>query len=71
MADCVCLERCPFFNDRMANMPAVADMMKEKYCKGDSSSCARFMVFKAKGKDFVPADMYPRDVAKAKELMAS
>jgi len=55
----------------MADMPAVADMLKEKYCKGDSSNCARFLVFNAKGKESVPVDMYPKDIDRAKNIIAA
>ena len=68
MAACVCLEKCPFFNDKMANMPAMADLYKKNYCNGDSTHCARFMIFKVKGKDAVPADLFPNNVEKAQYI---
>ena len=71
MADCECLEKCPFFNDKMQNMPAVAEMYKESYCKKDNSSCARYMVFKTLGRDRVPADLYPNNVDLAREILST
>ncbi len=70
MADCVCLPRCPFFNDRMADMPATAQLMKKRYCQGDQSNCARHMVFSRLGSEKVPADLYPMQVERAKEVLA-
>ena len=35
MADCECLAKCPFFNDKMANMPSMAEMMKNRYCRDE------------------------------------
>jgi len=32
MADCEYLGGCPFSNDKMDGMTAVADMMKKRYC---------------------------------------
>lgn len=55
---CEKLEKCPFFNDKMANMPAVAGMLKKQYCQNDKESCARYIVSKA-GKD-VPMDLFPQ-----------
>ena len=46
MSDCECLATCPFFNDKMAEMPAMAEMYKRNYCRGDSCTCARHMVFR-------------------------
>lgn len=69
MADCECLSRCPFFLDRMANMPALADMMKESYCQGDFLSCARYQVFKALGPAQVPADLFPNMMEEAQALL--
>lgn len=69
MANCECLGGCPFFNDKMASMSSVADMMKKRYCQGDNSKCARFMVFKALGKPAVPADLFPNQVDIAEKLI--
>ena len=70
MADCQCLPTCIFFNDRMADMPAMAASMKKRYCQGDNSQCARFMVFSALGKEKVPTDLFPNNVEKAKLIIS-
>ena len=69
MADCECLPKCPFFNDKMKNMPSLSSMLKKKYCQGDSAGCARYRVFKALGRDAVPGDLYPNNQDKADELL--
>ena len=70
MADCELVKGCLFFNDQMAKMPAVADMMKDAYCRGDNSKCARYMVFQKLGRPAVPADLPPNDVGRAVKLIA-
>ncbi len=69
MPECECLPTCPFFGDRMENMPAMSRILKLRYCQGDSSDCARHIVYLAKGRDSraVPSDLYPNqlDVALA------
>lgn len=71
MADCECISTCPFFNGKMAsNMPSVVDNMKARYCKGDSSGCARYMVFKAVGRGSVPTDLVPNQAARAQQIIA-
>ena len=70
MADCECLEGCPFFNDMMTGKPATAEMYKKKFCVGDSSECARYMVFKAVGKESVPADLYPNQKDRANNIIS-
>ncbi|MBN2722570.1 MAG: hypothetical protein JXR95_00705 [Deltaproteobacteria bacterium] len=67
--DCKCLPGCPFFNDKMANMPAMANIMKKKYCQGNFESCARYMIFSVKGKPAVPSDLFPNEVEKAKKIL--
>ena len=69
MPDCVCLSGCPFFHDRMANMPGMAEMLKTKYCKSEYENCARYMVFSALGKDAVPMDMFPNQQDRAQEMI--
>ena len=70
MADCECLPTCLFFNDQLANMPDMAELMKEKYCRGDNSMCARYKVFRALGKEKVPLDLYPLDIKKADQIIS-
>lgn len=71
MADCKLLEKCPFFNDQMKDMPDMAELTKEKYCKGDCSVCARYMVFKALGREKVPLDLFPFQVERASRIIAA
>ena len=71
MADCELLEGCVFFNDKMANMPATAELYKDQYCRENNLECARFMVFKALGKEKVPLDLFPNMKEKAQEIIAT
>ena len=68
--DCECLAACPFFNDKMTDMPGAAEQLKQRYCKGDSSGCARHMVFARLGKSAVPSDLYPDMVERAEQILA-
>jgi len=69
MPECVCLPVCPFFNDRMENMPAMSSIYKRRYCLGDSTSCARYMIFITLGREKVPADLSPVDVETAVKIV--
>ncbi|MBN1895507.1 hypothetical protein JW906_13500 [bacterium] len=68
MEKCEFYEACPFFNDTMANMPSLAEMMKDKYCRKDFKSCARYQV-RITGKT-TPPDLFPNQVARVKEILA-
>ena len=70
MADCVCLAGCPFFNDRMKPEEGLGKIYKKKYCLGDSSNCARHMIFEKLGKPAVPMDLYPNMIETAREILA-
>jgi len=70
MKDCECLPKCPFFNDKMANMPLVAKLLKQKYCKSNNTECARYMVFLKLGKGKVPSDLFPTQVDRAKKILS-
>ncbi len=70
MPDCECLARCPFFNDKMSDMPAMSDLYKARYCRGEFDNCARFMIFKQKGREAVPADLFPNQIDRARALLA-
>ncbi len=71
MADCECLGGCPFFNDRMKDMEGMTTLFKRRYCLGDKTTCARYMVFSKLGKPSVPADLYPNQAARAAEMIAA
>ena len=71
MTDCECLTTCIFFNDKMADMPSMANIIKQRYCRGSSTHCARHMIFRNLGKEAVPADLYPSQVERAEELLAA
>ena len=68
---CECLEKCPFFNDKMADMPSMSDLLKDRYCRGEWQSCARYRVFKAVGRDSVPSDLYPAQADKVDGIIAA
>ncbi len=69
MAECECLQGCPFFNDRMNEKPATANLMKKNYCLGDFNSCARHIIFQKLGKEAVPANLYPSQIEIAQKLL--
>jgi hypothetical protein len=70
MNKCECVGGCPFFNDVMPDSSGLGAIMKNKYCLGNKTKCARYMVFTKKGKPAVPANLYPNMIEKAKQIIA-
>lgn len=70
MGECELIAGCIFFNDKMANMPSMTSMMKSVYCKSDPDKCARLMIVKAIGREKVPADLFPNQTDKAREIIS-
>lgn len=69
MADCELLATCPFFQDKMADKPATAEMFKKQYCMGDNSTCARYMIFIELGREKVPPDLFPNQTGRAEKIL--
>ncbi|MFX0069495.1 MAG: hypothetical protein ACFFAO_00175 [Candidatus Hermodarchaeota archaeon] len=69
MVECELIEECPFFTDKLKNMPATTNLFKEKYCKTDSSKCARYIVIHSLGKSEVPSDLFPNQLERANGLI--
>ena len=69
MAECECLATCPFFNDQMISMPAMAELQKNRYCLGDWGACARHMVFAEFGREAVPTDLFPNERERAERIL--
>ena len=67
MPECPKLMKCPFFNDKMANKPAMSELFKKQFCQTDNSKCARFLV--ASADKTVPADLYPNQLERVKILI--
>lgn len=68
MADCELSPTCVFFNDQMADMPSMANIIKDRYCRGSNTMCARHMVFRVLGREAVPTDLYPSQVERADQI---
>jgi hypothetical protein len=69
MAQCECLEGCPFFHEKMDDMPNITRIYKNRYCLGSNFDCARHMVFRELGSEHVPENMYPNQVDRAAEIL--
>jgi hypothetical protein len=67
MAECERLAKCSFFSNQMVHMPKSADLMKETFCRGEKTLCARYQVAKA-GLP-VPSDLFPQDLERAREIV--
>jgi len=70
VSECECLSECPFFNNKMKNMPRVADVMMDYYCLRQWQSCARHRVFEKLGVDAVPDDLFPNMSEDAEEILS-
>ena len=65
--ECERLEKCPFFNGQLADMPAVSGLLRQTYCLGDKSQCARYRL--AIAQIPVPKDLYPNDLERARKIL--
>jgi hypothetical protein len=70
MPECVNLKGCPFFNDKMSDRDGLGAIYKKKYCLGDNSLCARYMICTKLGKQFVPGDLYPNMYDRAQKIIS-
>lgn len=68
MAQCEKLMSCPFFSGTMDRMPNITGLLKETYCLGDKTECARYRVSAAGIK--VPDDLFPNDCERADQILS-
>lgn len=71
MANCEMLPECLFFSDKLANMPTIADNLKNIFCLGDNTLCARYLIAKHLGKDKIPFDLFPHNTDRVEIILAS
>lgn len=61
MQTCDLCDTCIFFNDKMPDMPDVAEYLKDKYCRNNFKKCARYQIYKQFGRENVPANLFPNE----------
>ena len=69
MSDCPVLNTCPFFTDKLKNMPKTADLLKDRYCRNRHEVCARWIVRGRAGPEHVPSDLFPHQADRANALL--
>lgn len=69
MAGCEKLPGCPMVKETRGNSPEFCMKIKEKYCNDNNSECARYMIVREVGGDFVPPDLQPDQIEEAKEII--
>ena len=70
MATCEKLEKCPFYQGKMDINKGLGSMYKQKYCEGDKTTCARYIVATQLGPEFVTNNLYPNMNNAANRLLA-
>lgn len=68
MAKCELCDTCIFFNDKMPDMPDVAEYLKDKYCRNIFEKCARYRIYKEFGRENVPAGLFPNEEELVSEI---
>ncbi|HHU29634.1 MAG TPA: hypothetical protein GXZ53_02945 [Firmicutes bacterium] len=66
---CENIKVCLFYNDKMDIDSALGKMYKRKYCEGDKTICARYIVVSRIGRENVPANLYPNMHERAKKIL--
>ena len=67
---CEKLSKCPFYNDKMDINKGIGAMYKRKYCEGDKTICARYIVATQLGAEYVTNQLHPNMNAMADKLLA-
>ena len=69
MATCEKLSKCPFYQGSMDINSGLGAMYKQKYCEGDKSICARYIIATQLGPEYVTDKIYPNMNDLAKSLL--
>lgn len=69
--NCEKLEQCPFYNDKMPIESGLGRLYKKNYCEGDKTKCARYIVVTTLGKEYVPENLFPNMIDKARSIIQS
>lgn len=70
MECCEKLAKCPFYQGKMDINSGLGRMYKTKYCEGNKTTCARYIVATQLGPEYVTDKLYPNMTAAAEKLLA-
>lgn len=70
MECCEKLAKCPFYQGKMDMESGLGRMYKTKYCEGDKTICARYIVATQLGPEYVTDKLYPNMTTAAEKLLA-
>lgn len=70
MAACEKLSKCPFYQGQMSADSGLGSMYKKRYCEGDKTQCARYMISTQLGPEYVTNNIYPNMTDLAKDMIA-
>lgn len=71
MAECELLSECSrFFTLKLSRLPCSAQIYKIRYCYGNKTLCARYLVCISLCKEQVPMDLFPNHAGKARAFIA-
>lgn len=70
MGTCEKLSKCPFYQGKMSMDSGLGVLYKQKYCEGDKTICARYMIATTLGPDFVTNNIYPNMSDLANKMIA-
>lgn len=69
MCTCPVLDQCPFFKNKLTNMPPNSEVHKINYCINDSFKCARLLAARILGTNSIPQNLLPNEMLKIEELI--
>ena len=70
MADCEKLSKCPFYQGKMSMDSGLGVLYKQKYCEGDKTTCARYIIATQLGAEYVTNNIYPNMNDLAAKMLA-
>ena len=67
---CELLGTCLFYTDKMDIDSGLGRLYKRRYCEGEKTECARYLVYKELGRESVPVDLYPNMHDRAEKIVS-
>ena len=66
---CEKLQKCPVYQGKMNMDSGLGSMYKKKYCEGDKTLCARYIVATKLGAEYITNSLYPNMNDAANKLL--
>lgn len=69
MAECKYVPQCPFYHNRMEEIPGTGERIRDQYCRNQPEDCARYKLYELVDHRSVPYNLFPHQRSRVPAIL--